>query len=347
MDHPFKVGERYENRLGAYRVVEITPPVMRVEYEHGGTALLDIATQARIAQNRLISEQVAALPPPKQPAVRGRSSTTRSAATAAAPRAPAAPRERAPRARAVRAADRRATAPTWGALREAGRDERAAGLRVALANQENFTTLIDSALQAERGRYWLPPLGEVQTLNQVEQLNRTSPPDLFLAYSLTHDRGYLAAPQQQVLAHQFPINEGSNSAYRVDLLGYDTAEQRPLLLTVRVRSTTTQWLWEALFQALNYWLALRATAGFAAGLGEHPVNAIPAVGVVAPRAYWQENEATRSPAARAQAVLSHELITALRSWLDVPVLLLEVDDDWLRRVGTPPQPTVRTATWSG
>ena len=117
----------------------------------------------------------------------------------------------------------------------------------------------------------------------VEQLTRTSPPDLFLGYSITHDRGYLAAPQQAVLARQFPINEGSNTAYRVDLLGYDSAEQRPLLLTVRVRSTTTQWLWEALFGALNVWLALRATAGFAAGLGEHPVTAIPAVGVVAPR----------------------------------------------------------------
>jgi hypothetical protein len=246
----------------------------------------------------------------------------------------------------VRAADRRAAVPTWGALREAGRDERAAGLRLALANQENFTALIDSALQAERGRYWLPTLSEVQTLNQTEQLTRTSPPDLFLGYSLTHDRGYLAAPQQQALARQFPINEGSNTAYRVDLLGYDSADQRPLLLTIRVRSTTTQWLWEALFQALNQWLALRATVGFAAALGEHPVAAAPAVGVVAPRAYWQENEATRSAAARAQAALSHELITALRLWLEVPVLLLEVDDDWLRRVGTPPQPTVRTASWS-
>jgi hypothetical protein len=343
MDHPFKVGERYANRLGAYQVIEITPPVMRVQYEHGGMAILDIVTQARILHNVELQKLVDALPPPKQPATRSRTSTVRAAATATAT---APPRERAPRAKTVRATDRRTPLPTWAALRDASRDERAQVLRNVLGNRESFLALIDSALQAEQGRYWTPALAEVQTLNQGEQLTRTSPPDLFLAHSIAQDRGYLAGPQQEVLARQFPINESSDTCFRVDLLGYDTAEQRPLIMTVRVRTTTVQWLWEALFQALDYWVALRGAPGFAANLGEREVSAVPAVGVVAPRAYWQENSGQKSAAARGQAVLSQELITALRTWIDVPVLLLEVDDDWLRRVGSPQQPAIRTASWS-
>ena len=41
-----------------------------------------------------------------------------------------------------------------------------------------------------------------------------------------------------------------------------------------------------------------------------------------------------------------DLITAIRTWLHAPVLLMEVDDDWLRRVGTPGQPGIRPAAFS-
>ena len=185
----------------------------------------------------------------------------------------------------------------------------------------------------------------MRTLNTAEPLNRTSPPELFLAASIVADRGYLAAPHQLALARQFPIHEGSDTRYTVDLLGYDTEEERPILTAVRVRTTAAQWLWEALFAALEGWIALRATAGFAASLGEHPLGAAPTLSIIAPRAYWQEQEPQRSAQARANSSLSRDMVTALRDWLHAPVLLLEVDDDWLRRVGTQGQPSIRPAAF--
>jgi hypothetical protein len=76
------------------------------------------------------------------------------------------------------------------------------------------------------------------------------------------------------------------------------------------------------------------------------LNAAPALGVIAPRAYWLEQDPARSATARAHAALSRDLITAIRTWLHAPVLLMEVDDDWLRRVGTPGQPGIRPAAFS-
>src|SRR5205814_3706159 len=113
------------------------------------------------------------------------------------------------------------------------------------------------------------------------------------------------------------------------------------LLAVRVRATTVQWIWEALYQALDWWIALRATAGFAPSLGDYVPAALPAVGVLAPRATWQENRSARAPAAQAHLGLNHALVAACRNWLNVPVLLLDVDDDWLRRAGASGEPPVR------
>jgi hypothetical protein len=220
-------------------------------------------------------------------------------------------------------------------------------LRGVLTTPEAFMEMVDSALEAERGRYWLSTVSEVRTLNAAEPLTRTSPPDLFLAASIVQDRGYLAAVHQRALARQFPIHEGSDTQLVLDLLGYDEQEERPILTAVRVRATAAQWLWEALFVGLEGWIALRASPGFAASLGEYPLGAAPALGVVAPHAYWQEQDPTRSAQARANVALSRDLITALRDWLHAPVLLLEVDDDWLRRVGTPGQPNIRPAAFGG
>ena len=68
-------------------------------------------------------------------------------------------------------------------------------------------------------------------------------------------------------------------------------------------------------------------------------------GVIAPRAYWLEQDPQRSATARNNASLSRDLISAVRNWLHAPVLPMEVDDDWLRRVGTAGQPSIRPAAF--
>src|SRR5690349_5267522 len=102
-DFPFQVGETYTNRLGTYRVLELKPPTMRVQYEHGGTAELNITTQSRIMYNMNLEQTVPAAPPAPPP----RSRTTPARAPA---RAAAAPRTRAPRATPARASTARGTA---------------------------------------------------------------------------------------------------------------------------------------------------------------------------------------------------------------------------------------------
>jgi hypothetical protein len=322
---------------------------MRVQYEHGGTAELNITTQSRIMYNMNLEQTVPAAPPAPPP--RSRTTPARTA-TAAAPRVRA-PRTTPARATPARTPAGRGTAvgrvavPLWATLRDAGRDERASLLRGVISSAEAFMELVDGALEAERGRYWLSTVSEVRALNAAEPLNRTGLPDLFLASSIVQDRGYLAAPHQLALARQYPIHEGSDTRHTVDLFGYDNQEERPNLTAVRVRTTAAQWLWEALFAALDGWIALRATPGFAASLGEYPLGAAPALGVIAPRAYWQEQDPQRSAQARANAALSRDLVAALRDTLHAPVLLMEVDDDWLRRVGTAGQPSIRPAAFSG
>lgn len=355
-DFPFQVGETYSNRLGAYRVLELKPPVMRVQYEHGGTAELNITTQSRIMYNMNLEQTVPAAPPASPP--RSRTLAARTTAAAAAAAAPTTPRKRAPRATpagrptAVRATGRstsvsRPAVPIWAALRDAPRDARATMLRAVLPSTEAFMEMINSALEAEKDRYWLSSVSEVRTVNTAEPANRTGPPELFLADSIVRERSYLTAPHQLALARQYPIHEGSDTRHMVDLLGYDTEEERPILAAVRGRTTAAQWLWEALFAALDSWIALRSTPGFAASLGEYPLGAAPALAVIAPRAYWQEQDLQRSAQARANAGISRDLVAAATDWLHAPVLLMEVDDDWLRRVGTTGQPSIRSATFGG
>jgi hypothetical protein len=48
MDHPFKVGEPYENMKGSYTVLALTPPKMQIQYEDGSRSTVDIAIQERI-----------------------------------------------------------------------------------------------------------------------------------------------------------------------------------------------------------------------------------------------------------------------------------------------------------
>ncbi len=47
----FEVGHRYENRRGAYEVIEITPPQIRIRYDSGEVINADLATQVRIIEN--------------------------------------------------------------------------------------------------------------------------------------------------------------------------------------------------------------------------------------------------------------------------------------------------------
>lgn len=48
MNHPFKIGETYENTRGVYTVLSISPPKMYVQYENRSQAMVDIQIQARI-----------------------------------------------------------------------------------------------------------------------------------------------------------------------------------------------------------------------------------------------------------------------------------------------------------
>ena len=47
----FEVNETYANRKGKYTVLEVAPPKMRVRYEDGSEAELNVAIQARIWEN--------------------------------------------------------------------------------------------------------------------------------------------------------------------------------------------------------------------------------------------------------------------------------------------------------
>lgn len=47
----FLVGGRYRNRRGAYEVIDIFPPQMRVRYDDGEVCVVDMAIQARIMTN--------------------------------------------------------------------------------------------------------------------------------------------------------------------------------------------------------------------------------------------------------------------------------------------------------
>lgn len=49
----FQIGEKYANRIGSYTVLDLTPPKMKVEYEDGTIAQLNIQIQERIWQNIL------------------------------------------------------------------------------------------------------------------------------------------------------------------------------------------------------------------------------------------------------------------------------------------------------
>lgn len=49
--HPFKVGQRYQNRDGDYEVVSITEPTMVIRYVNGYTLESLITLQARIWEN--------------------------------------------------------------------------------------------------------------------------------------------------------------------------------------------------------------------------------------------------------------------------------------------------------
>jgi hypothetical protein len=73
MEHPFKVGGRYRNRLGEYEVVAIQEPYMTIRYLRGKTMEVDAELQARIwrniqAENRIAPERkrTASKPRPKR-----------------------------------------------------------------------------------------------------------------------------------------------------------------------------------------------------------------------------------------------------------------------------------------
>ena len=57
MDHPFEVGQKCRNRRGAYEVLSIDGPKMRVRYEDGREMNLTIVIQAEIWRNIQLLEE--------------------------------------------------------------------------------------------------------------------------------------------------------------------------------------------------------------------------------------------------------------------------------------------------
>jgi hypothetical protein len=53
----FEIGQAYENRIGRYTVVELNGPKMRVRYDDGETADLNIEIQRRIWENIVAEEE--------------------------------------------------------------------------------------------------------------------------------------------------------------------------------------------------------------------------------------------------------------------------------------------------
>lgn len=58
MAHPFVIGERYSDRRGEYRVIEIKEKVMTIEYEDGARAENNIDVKERIYRNILAEHKV-------------------------------------------------------------------------------------------------------------------------------------------------------------------------------------------------------------------------------------------------------------------------------------------------
>lgn len=48
MNHPFKIGETYENAKGSYTVLSISLPKMEIQHEDGSQSMADVAIQTRI-----------------------------------------------------------------------------------------------------------------------------------------------------------------------------------------------------------------------------------------------------------------------------------------------------------
>jgi len=67
MNHPFRVGGRYRNRIGEYEVIELNGPRMVIRYSDGRTLETEVATQARIWQNIQIRERAPHHPPEPTP----------------------------------------------------------------------------------------------------------------------------------------------------------------------------------------------------------------------------------------------------------------------------------------
>ena len=51
MNHPFRVGGRYRNRIGEYEVIELNGPRMVIRYSDGRTLETEVAIQSRIWQH--------------------------------------------------------------------------------------------------------------------------------------------------------------------------------------------------------------------------------------------------------------------------------------------------------
>ena len=58
INHPFEVGNWYENRAGKYEVVDLNGSTMTIRYEHGEELETPIRLQQRIVNNKRMEEEI-------------------------------------------------------------------------------------------------------------------------------------------------------------------------------------------------------------------------------------------------------------------------------------------------
>ncbi len=344
----FQPGLTYTNRKGTFTVLTVTPPTMQVRYADGLEETLNIAIQQRILSNMTLPPRTPEPPPRRrtgpivpQTVETGAPRARAAIPSVARPAAAAPPRSRRSSAAAPTLTLAQLTAMSSKEQQKARQD----ALTTMLQTPDGFSGLLDRSREAERGRFSVLPVEQVLRLQAGTPPPTPQEPEAFLAHAIATNRAYLAAEGQEILTAHYPLYEAGSERYPIDLLCYDERGRRAILVCVNTKTTVRRWLWEALLDSLRNWAAVVATAGFADALGV-PVEATPVLAVLGPRSFWADN----APGAGAHTdevatghSINRRLLTAMEDWARLPVLLLQVPDDWLRTADQLDYPPITSA----
>lgn len=344
----FQPGTTYTNRKGTFTVLAVSPPTMQVRWADGLEETLNIAIQQRILSNMTLPPRTPEPPPRRRtgPAVSLKAEPAppraRAAGTPSVTRpAPAAP----PRTRRATAAPTLTLAQLTAMSSKEQQKARHDGLTAMLQTAAAFSGLLDRSREAEKGRFSVLPVEQVIRLHAGAPPPTPQEPEAFLAHAIATNRAYLAAEGQEILVAHYPLYEAGSERYLIDLLCYDERGRRAILVCINTKTTLRRWLWEALLDSLRNWAATVATASFADALGV-PVDTTPVLAVLGPRSFWADNApgaGAHTDEVAAGHVLNRRLLTAMEDWARLPVLLLQVPDDWLRTADQLDYPPISAA----